>query len=510
LARANVEEETVKWSLRKLPLSRIRRASVVLAVAMLAAVTVAAPAYADPKIPKPPATQPQGAIPGGFVSWDEVYAFQTRLHAAAERILAAGGAGNASLVTGLDKHELRVYWNGEVPASVRKLAGGLDVPVVFLPAQFTHRELVNEAQRLTSDKRVIEAAPKADGSGLAVTVTDQLRQTDQAGLQATARVPLAITAGKQPQQVFNRQADTPLFWGGSRYNTPIGGCSNGFAIQAPSDANIVMISAGHCGNDLDAANIPGQGTPTGVVHVKNGCRDTLLIFYPAGVAPNIYTGAFDSSTNATISAATFDIVGDLIDTGGASSGEHFNVPVQAVDVFTAVGGNPCASVGPLTRAGYLSATCAVAPGDSGGPVYTRTGANAVARGTITAGNLGSANCPGVVTTGGNTVWYAPLVRPAGDPQIGSLAFYNSTIMCPGCGPAQVAVPNLVGLTESAALDALGAAGLRQGLVTDVIDNSCNNLGIVSNQSPSPGTLVNPGTNVNYGVFRQPPPPAQCP
>jgi beta-lactam-binding protein with PASTA domain len=68
----------------------------------------------------------------------------------------------------------------------------------------------------------------------------------------------------------------------------------------------------------------------------------------------------------------------------------------------------------------------------------------------------------------------------------------------------------VGLTESAALDALGAAGLRQGLVRNVDDNNCGHLGIVTDQSPSPGTLVNPGMNVNYGVFTQPPPPFQCP
>jgi hypothetical protein len=476
---------------------------------MLAAVAIATPAIADQKTPMPSTAKPPGAVPDGFTSWDELYAFQTRLHAAAERILAAGGAGNASLVAGLENHELRVYWHGEVPASVRKLAGGLDVPVVFLPAQFTHSELVNQAQRLASDGRVIEAAPKPDGSGLAVTVTAQLRQTDRTGLQATTRVPLTVTASTRPQQMYNRQADVPLFWGGSRYNTPVGGCSNGFSIQAPSDPNIVMISAGHCGNDLDAANIPGWGTH-GVIHVKNGCRDTLLIYYPDGVAPNIYTGAPDSSSTAVLSGATFDLVGDLVDTGGASSGEHFNIRVQAVDLFTAIDGNPCASVGPLTRASTGSATCAVAPGDSGGPVYTRTGANAVGRGTITAGNLGSANCPGEFPVGANTVWYAPLVRPAGDPQIGSLAFYNSTIMCPGCGPTQVAVPELRGLDEFAAQDALGAAGLQQGLVTDVTDNNCSHLGIVADQSPSPGTQVNPGTRVNYSVFRQPPPPAECP
>jgi hypothetical protein len=501
---------------------RIARALVAASIATLAAVAGAAPAVARPAgagtagagtaaaEQKPSTSVPQqGPVPDGFASWDELDAVQTRLHAAAERIRAAGGAGNASLVVGLDKRELRVYWHGAVPASVRGLAGGLDVPVVFLPARYTHGELVNEARRLAAEGRVIEAAPKADGSGLAVTV-DQASQADRARLAAATRVTLTITEGKRPQQMYDRQADTPPFWGGSRYNTSAGGCTNGFAIQAPSTANIVMISAGHCGNDGGAANVPGRRSPTGTIAVKSACRDTLLIYYPDGVADSIYTGAYNASTSAVIRGATFDVPGEFVSTGGASSGEHGSVFVQAVDVFTSVTGIPCATVGPLTRAGSIIGACVVAPGDSGGPVYTRDGTNAIARGTITSGNLGSANCPGVSPVGANTVWYAPLVRPAGDPQIGSLAFYNSGIMCPGCGPTPVAVPNLRGLTESAALDALGAAGLRQGLVTNVLDHTCNDIGHVANQNPSPGTLVNPGTTVNYSVFRMPPPPFQCP
>lgn len=160
------------------------------------------------------------------------------------------------------------------------------------------------------------------------------------------------------------------------------------------------------------------------------CRDTLWIRYPNGVTGTIYTGPFNSNTTASVASATSDFVGDLVATGGASSGEHLNIPVQAVDVFIAVGGIPCASVGPLTRAGYPNAQCAVAPGDSGGPVYSYSGSGAViARGTITAGTAAvTAMCPGVSPNGSNTVWYAPLLRPTGDPQIGSLQFYRVGIL----------------------------------------------------------------------------------
>jgi hypothetical protein len=84
-------------------------------------------------------------------------------------------------------------------------------------------------------------APKADGSGLAVTVTLPLSRADQHALEATARMPLTISVGQRPQAMFSRQADVPLFWGGSRYNSPVGGCSNGFPLLVPGAPNVYMI-----------------------------------------------------------------------------------------------------------------------------------------------------------------------------------------------------------------------------------------------------------------------------
>jgi hypothetical protein len=494
------------------PKARIAGAVAAMGLAVLATTAFVVPASADSKTPTPAVVQPPGAVPAGFGTWNEVYAFQARLNAAAERILAAGGAGNASIVAGPQNHELRVYWKGKVDASMLALAKGLDVPVVFLPARFTHSELVKQAQRLAANPRVVEAAPQADGSGLAVTVADRRLQTDQSDLQATTQIPLTITAGPRPQAMFNRQADVPLFWGGSAYGTPIGGCTNGFPLQVAGSPNVFMISAGHCGNNGDAANITGQTAPTGTLTFKNTCRDTLLINYPAGVSAAIYTGAFNSSTSAAVVDTTPDFVGNLVATGGSSSGEHLNIPVQAVDVFTAINGIACTTVGPLTRAGYNTATCAVAPGDSGGPAYSYfSGATVLGRGTITAGIIGTATCPGVVANGSKTVFYAPLVRPAGDAQVGSLASYGVGLLtCPSCVPALVTVPNVVGQSVSEAAQTLNGVGLQVGQITGVNDFSCNNIGTVSSQNPGAGAQVTQGSAVNLSVGQMPPPPFQCP
>jgi hypothetical protein len=253
-----------------------------------------------------------------------------------------------------------------------------------------------------------------------------VRPANQPDILGSTSIPVSVTVGQRPQGMFSRQADTPLFWGGSRYFSPVGGCSNGFALSVAGAANIYEISAGHCGNNSDAVSIPGQPSPTGSVLAKAASRDTLAINYPAGVAGRVYTGPFDSSSSAAVGGATADFVGDFICTSGSSSGEHCTVQVLGVDEFvnTNVG-----VLGPETRGFEINSGCAVAPGDSGGPAYSyRSDGRVDGRGTISAGILGNASCPGVSPSGSSTVWYAPLLRPAGDPQIGSLQFYGVGIL----------------------------------------------------------------------------------
>lgn len=372
---------------------------------------------------------PSGPVPTGFANWPGVYAFQARLNAAAEQIVAADGTGRASIVAAPANRELRVYWPGRVPRAMRTVATRLDVPVVFQPARFSHTTLVAQAQRLASDPRVAQAAPQADGSGLAVTVTTSSALTERASLQADATVPISVTVGERPRALFNRQADVPRFYGGSAYESgsPLAiGCTNGFRFRFGDTYR--MVTAEHCVAPGAAVRISGQPNPAGTVTTVTACRDTALIDYPGGIDPRIYTGPSDSNQAADILGATPDFVGNLVDTGGATSGEHFNIPVQAVDVFIKLSSGSCGTNahGPFIKAGYPTAQCAVASGDSGGPVYSYVaGTNSVlARGTISAGS-GTANCPNGGTTGANTVFYAPLFRPANNRQVGSLDFYRA-------------------------------------------------------------------------------------
>jgi hypothetical protein len=440
---------------------RIARALIGLGLTVAAVAATGTQALADSKPVGPAPPQPGASVPAGFADWNQLWAYQARLDAAAERILAAGGAGNASIVADPTSHELRVYWHGTVPAAVRTTAGWLDVPVTFHPAAFTHQELVAEAKRLAGVERVVRAAPVADGSGLAVTVDATLAPATQSSLRAGSRVPLTITTGKRSRAAVTatRQADTAPFWGGSRYHALTGDCTNGIAVKLNSVA--YMMTAAHCSSDGASVTVPGQPGPTGFVSNTNACRDTALLRYPAGVDSPIYTGPFNSSSasNAIVAGATPDFVGNLVVTGGASSGEHFNIRVNQTDVFEGVGGVKCDVVGPLTDAFSMNNTCAQAPGDSGGPVYSYLNGRALMRGTITGGNSGVA-CPGVVAVGGFEVIYAPLVRPPGDAQIGSLSFYGAAVL-------GVPIFDLNGTWT----DGRGANGRAPGPVISVVDRS---------------------------------------
>jgi hypothetical protein len=418
----------------RVPKNPVKLALIGVGVAVLAMTVVATPAGASSKPATPPTTQPSGAVPPGFSSWNQLWTYQARLNAAAEQILAAGEAGNPSIVADPTSHQLRVYWHGTIPATVRAAAGRSGVPVTFRPAAFTHRKLVTAARQIAGTAPVLSAAPARDGSGLAVTVDGALTPAARSSLRIRSRIPLSITAGTRPRATSTRQADIPAFWGGTRYLTVNGQCTNGIPVKLNGAA--YMMTAGHCSPLGTSVTIPGQPGPTGFTSNVNTCRDTALINYPAGIAPTIYTGPFDAAGNefANIGGATPDFVGNMIVTGGASSGEHFGIQVTKVDDFEpSIGGISCNGplgplpVGPLTVAFSVTNTCAQAPGDSGGPVYSYVGNTAFVRGTITGGNSG-VPCPGTVPTGGFQVFYAPLVRPVGDPQIGSLGYYGAVVL----------------------------------------------------------------------------------
>ncbi|MDH6464641.1 hypothetical protein M2302_004842 [Micromonospora sp. A200] len=398
----------------------MRRTIFALAAAIVATGAIGTPAVADGK-PVTPSAQPAEAVPGGFSSWRELFSVQERLNSAADEIMAARGDGFAGVVAAPEDRKLTVYWKGQVPGSVRDLAKRLAVPVKFKPARFHQREMVAEAQRLATDPRAVSVAAKVDGSGLAVTVTGRAPAAGKQDVLRTARLPLSLSTASRPT-LLNRQNDFAPYWGGGRYYAS-GGCSTGFGVYW-NDARQIL-SAGHCGSNGQVAYDGGGPTNTmGPIINDNNPRDTLMIRVAAG--GRIYTGPYNAASSIGVGGAVSDYVGNYVCTGGASSGEHCSIRVSVVNQFVNVG----YVIGPVAQANHVTAgACAAAPGDSGGPVYSyRSDGRVDARGTISAGATGTAVCPGVVANGSSTVWYAPLLRPVGDAQIGSLTYHGASLI----------------------------------------------------------------------------------
>lgn len=394
---------------------------------VLAVAAAAAPAAAEQA--KPPAApapaQAAGAVPGGFATWGELFAMQDKLNAAATRIVGARGAGYAGIVASPASRWLNVYWKGEVPQAIRDLAGRLGVPVTFTAARFTERELLAEAKRLGADSQVLAIGPKADGSGLSISVATQ--SALRSGLLATARVPLQVSTKGRPQ-LASRQNDSMPYYGGARYTnmTTGAGCTTGWGLFIPGEIQEPMLTAGHCGEDGEGA-MDGGGNPAvdtmGVIFGDDDTRDTMIIDTPS--AGTIWTGPNNSNSIIGVFGVQSDFVGNLVCDSGATTGEQCNIEVTEVN-GTFLGFTP------MVTAEEKSGNCVIDLGDSGGPVFTYNSTRAFVRGrgTVTGGWFPTADCSAVGgdSNGSSFAVYAPLMRPAGDAHIGSLQFYNATLL----------------------------------------------------------------------------------
>ncbi|HZM75462.1 MAG TPA: hypothetical protein VFC19_07030 [Candidatus Limnocylindrales bacterium] len=417
----------------------LRRAQAVLGVAILLVGIAVSPASAaeEPK-EESPGTAPEERPPGGFNSWEELTEAQDKLNGAADHILSAESPGYAGTVAAPENGALYVYWSGPVPADAQERARETGVPVKFLQARFSAEELAHEVLRLGADERVFTAMPDVDGSGIAVSVGND---ADRDAILAEALLPLSVTVERPPSLLYDRQNDITPYWGGARWDNRSTGsyCSTGFGVNFFGQQK--MLTAGHCGANGNIARIGNATQPNTTLSLDVNPRDTLMIDRPVGrsFAGRIYSGGIYSSSSYRVVGGAPDYVGNWVCTGGARTGQHCNAQVRAVNVSVL-------GISPLTFAVAGVNTCVAAPGDSGGPVFAPRRFfgiplpfpqfGAVARGTITAGYLdtpcladsGSRMPPPIIITGSYRVFYAPVLRPFFDPNIGSLQFYGATLL----------------------------------------------------------------------------------
>ncbi|MEV6495134.1 hypothetical protein AB0M20_41915, partial [Actinoplanes sp. NPDC051633] len=303
-------------------LHRKRAGAVVLAgLAVAALVASGTPAFAtnDPGRPRPPTAdqEPQPDkplnvappstedVPPGFASWDEVFELQSKLNAAADRIVAAGGDGYAGLVADPDNRDVRLYWKGEVPAAVRGAVdeGRRSVPVQVLPADYTRVELEAEARRWHDSGLAVQAYPASDGSGVVVGVAGTGTAPKLPGGERTRYVvefeqsapdPLAAEAPATTLVDYNRQFDRAPYWGGAMYYNDGWGCTLGFPI---TDwwGDPGMLTAGHCGDPSDTVTTTNQWNVFGQFWDQNDAVDIAHIWVYSSVEPFVYVGGLTSS-----------------------------------------------------------------------------------------------------------------------------------------------------------------------------------------------------------------------
>jgi hypothetical protein len=424
-------------------------ASIGLAVSLTISPITASPASAAP---------PKTDVPGGFASWDELFAMQQRLVAAADAITAAAKlegatnpsgalkdetdtAGLAGISAKPERKELWVYWKGMVPDTVSRVVDQqrVTVPVKVFPARHSRNEMRRAADRLARVPGVTMAEPRVDGSAVAISTAGggagALLGTP-ATLVAAGGVPVVSGVDSRPTLAASRQNDASPFSGGGMYTYPVGDgfvslCTTGFAIRYKRGLNITrMLSAGHCA-DLNQAIDDGAGQPLGTVVSDNNARDTLLI--NATVKGETYFGPWSGSSRKPVVMAIGAYVDTLVCTTGAMTGQHCNIRVKATGLTINVG----YPVGPVVRADKENETIAVGQGDSGGPVVAQDSQfgviNNYAAGTITAQDPTTAvNCDvdGDGTEGGDDVAYETNCawRVFYVDIIDSLDYYKATIV----------------------------------------------------------------------------------
>lgn len=357
-----------------------------------------------------PVTEP---VPPGFRDWDEVMAMQLKLNTAADAITAAQSGdeddGYGGIVADPENRRLDVFWRGPVPSRVVEAieAARRDVPVAVMEAHHSERELLTEGAHVTPARGVSEVAPNPDGSGITVSVTGSESEAREIPEIRDARVPVTIEPFVVVEPTYDRQDDSPPYWGGAKYSTFLGGCSTGYSVLQQGVTR--MLSAGHCGQDGLTA-FDGGGQTMGQIRYKNPMRDTLLIDTPS--AGRVYTKGVKSNHSIRVVGTLKSRAGNLICTSGSYTGEHCTAKIKAVNLTIAVTGG--LTFGPMVKASRGSGKVAVGRGDSGGPVFfwhLFGVQRAYAMGTISAGSGAIGSC-GLSSLCYSTVYYADITLTA--------------------------------------------------------------------------------------------------
>jgi len=415
----NVNDKIHRWLLAP------AAAAILLSLAAPAPGAMAGAPDGAGRVERPvPITDP---APIGFASWEEVMATQHRLNRVADQITAAAAttAGAASGFSGIvvdtEARQVRLYWKGAVPASVRRVVDSAAVPVTTTAARYSQRELQVELDRFAAAppanligqrSRVTAVSPLSDGSGLRVSVDGSV--ADATSLAAVRGAGVAVFVDVANPTPITRANDSPPYYGGALTinSTTNRGCSTGFGVFA--GARTLMLSAAHCARPGDQVLDGGRDLMGPAINVVP-TKDLMLI--DARAAGVVFTGGPGAGelTNRVI-GATANWEGQFVCTSGAMSGTRCNIKIKGINetIFFASTVNGPVTVTGTVRAEQISLANAAGQGDSGGPVFEvgSVSSTVFARGTLASADYTNqpAPCTGITGTRKCSwkIWYADI------------------------------------------------------------------------------------------------------
>jgi hypothetical protein len=398
-----------------------------LMVVSALAVTLAASGMA---VSSAAASSGTAGIPGGFASWDELFAVQGRMNDALAAVESVAGAhgydGMGGAIAAPENRELRVFWHGAVPGPVQQVISDWQkvVPVHVFPARFSREQMWKVQQRFLHVTDVLNSGPKPDGSGITIHVSPGQRLSPALAQQISAsNVDLDVVDDGAPERLMDRYNDSPPYYAGARFWTNSGGiCTAGFAVK--NSAGTYMFTAGHCLHySASPAEVvkDGGGDIMGTTYRDNDTRDIGLI--ATTTMGLMWDGGIYSANIKPVQSVTKSSTGNWLCTSGAATGTHCGIQVKAIDQYPKDRNG--VTHGPLVMAEQVNHAIASGSGDSGGPVFelpSPDNGKVIAKGIISGGDDNtsvSTGCPSLTTCTWR-LWYADMQE--------SLGWYGLTLV----------------------------------------------------------------------------------
>jgi len=335
-----------------------------------------------------------------------------------------GFPGFADITIDVPSGTLLLYWKGSVPAAVPGYLHQLEalhaIRTKILPARFSRAEFDAERNKILADPRASEIVngmgPSEGYGGMLIEVDDPATAASNPLFAGAAQRLTALAAGQNPMvfrkapkhSLMSRIADSSPWWGGARTVIPALGtaCTSGFSVLGPNSTPY-MLSAWHCPQGL--VNLPVVNGSSQLIGVSWFGRnsdvskpsDSSLIANIASNGNRIYTGGTGTGeSSSAVVGQVSNFNGSTVCQSGMWSGEICGITVANVNFTCNYSGQ---LVSPCIMA--TKSTDAVSSGDSGGPVYVKSGSNVFAVGSVSGGVSSSFSlpCPGLGGTSCSTV-----------------------------------------------------------------------------------------------------------